>query len=193
MQHPQFLTAEETRALLEAADRRNAKLRAEYPAAAHVFPPVSDELFRQVMELALLGELRRPPLLPPLRSPLRRNPMTRKRLKRMAAETMDYQGPFTVRDLIENMIAEREWQQQRAANPRADAMTGDDPKPAISAEEMERRRAHVRVAIADSRIEGSFPNRAELEIYAAYIRGEIEAADLVTAYKRRILEFARRA
>jgi hypothetical protein len=41
-------------------------LRAEHPAAAHVFPPVSDELFRYVMEKALLGELRNPPALPPL-------------------------------------------------------------------------------------------------------------------------------
>ena len=64
----EFLTADEARTLLEAADRRRAKLRAEHPAAAHVFPPVSDELFRQVMELALLGQLRRTPLLPPLKN-----------------------------------------------------------------------------------------------------------------------------
>ena len=62
----EFLSPSAARALLEAADRRNAKLRAEYPAAAHVFPPVSDHLFRQVMELALLGELRNTPALPPL-------------------------------------------------------------------------------------------------------------------------------
>jgi hypothetical protein len=48
---------------------------------------------------------------------------------------------------------------------------------------MERRRVHVRVAIADSRIEGIATSAAELEIFEAYIRGEIEAADLVTAYK----------
>jgi hypothetical protein len=64
--HPEFLTLEEARALLEAADRRRAKLRAEHPAAAHVFPPVSEEIWRYVMERALLGELRRTPLLPPL-------------------------------------------------------------------------------------------------------------------------------
>jgi hypothetical protein len=64
--HNEFLSPSEARALLEAADRRNAERRAEHPAAAHVFPPVSDELFRQVMERALLGELRRKPLLPPL-------------------------------------------------------------------------------------------------------------------------------
>jgi hypothetical protein len=58
-----------------------------------------------------------------------------------------------------------------------------DPKPTISPEEMERRRVHVRVAIADSRLEGMAIGAAELEIFEAYIRGEIEAADLVTAYK----------
>jgi Antitoxin VbhA len=54
----------------------------------------------------------------------------------------------------------------------------------INVEEAERRRTHVRTAIADSRIEGMIPpDRAELEIFAAYIRGEIEAGDLVNAYK----------
>ena len=42
--------------------------------------------------------------------------MTRKQLKRMADEMMDYEGRFTVRDLIENMIVEREWRQQRLAS-----------------------------------------------------------------------------
>jgi Antitoxin VbhA len=59
----------------------------------------------------------------------------------------------------------------------------DDPKPTISPEEMERRRVHVRVAIADSRLEGMATGAAVLEIFEAYIRGEIEAADLVTVYK----------
>jgi uncharacterized protein (DUF433 family) len=55
----------------------------------------------------------------------------------------------------------------------------------ISAEEMQRRRAHVKAAIADSRIEGlPPPTSPELEIFAAYIRGEIEAADLVTACRQ---------
>jgi hypothetical protein len=56
----EFLSPDEARAILEAADRRFAKLRAEHPAAAHAFPPVSDEKFRYVMEKALLGELRKP-------------------------------------------------------------------------------------------------------------------------------------
>jgi hypothetical protein len=64
-----------------------------------------------------------------------------------------------------------------------------DPKPTISPEEMERRRAHVRVVIADSRIEGmiaiSGEERAVLE---AYIRGEIEAGELVTAYLKSTAE-----
>jgi hypothetical protein len=65
-------------------------------------------------------------------------------------------------------------------------MTGD-PKPVITPEEMQRRRAHVRTAIADSRIEGlPPPTSPEREIFEAYIRGEIDAADLVTAYLSRI-------
>src|SRR5271155_4347525 len=52
-------------------------------------------------------------------------------------------------------------------------------------EEMQRRRVHVRVADADNRIEGiASAHGAELEILEAYIRGEIEACDLVTAYQR---------
>jgi hypothetical protein len=55
----------------------------------------------------------------------------------------------------------------------------------ITPEEMQRRRAHVRTAIADSRIEGyPPPSRPEQDILDAYIRGDIEAADLVTAYKK---------
>jgi hypothetical protein len=60
-----------------------------------------------------------------------------------------------------------------------------DPKPTISAEEMNRRRAHVRTAIADNRIEGIATSAPTLAILQAYIRGEIEAGDLVTAYRKR--------
>ena len=57
--------------------------------------------------------------------------------------------------------------------------------PSITPEEMQRRRVHVRVAIADSRIEADIAiSAAELEVFEAYIRGEIEAGDLVTAYLR---------
>jgi hypothetical protein len=52
--------------------------------------------------------------------------------------------------------------------------------------EMERRREHVKTALADSRIEGfPPPGPAEQEIYDAYIRGEIEVDDLVKAYTER--------
>jgi hypothetical protein len=57
----------------------------------------------------------------------------------------------------------------------------------ITAEEAERRRGHVRVALADSRIEGyPPPSDTALEVWEAYIRGDIEAADLVTAIKAAI-------
>ena len=63
-------------------------------------------------------------------------------------------------------------------------MTEDDPKPSISPDEMQRRREHVKAAIANSRLEGIATSAETLEIFDAYIRGEIEACDLVTAYKR---------
>lgn len=51
------------------------------------------------------------------------------------------------------------------------------------AAEIERRK-HVETAIADSGIEGSLPPSAwELEIWAAYIRGEIEAKGLMESIK----------
>ena len=64
-------------------------------------------------------------------------------------------------------------------------MTDDDQKPAISAEEMQRRREHVRAAIANNRIEGIATSAETLEIFEADIRGEIEAGDLVTVYLNR--------
>jgi hypothetical protein len=57
-------------------------------------------------------------------------------------------------------------------------------KPVISPAEIERRRRHVRVAIADNRIEGNPPSPEVEEICTAYIRGEIEAHDLVKVYQR---------
>jgi len=54
----------------------------------------------------------------------------------------------------------------------------------ISPEEAERRRRHVETAIADGRIEGfPPPSPHEEAIYEAYIRGEIEAGELVEAYR----------
>jgi hypothetical protein len=57
-------------------------------------------------------------------------------------------------------------------------------KPVISPAEIERRRRHVRVATADNRIERIPPSPEVDEICAAYIRGEIEAHDLVAVYKK---------
>ena len=55
-------------------------------------------------------------------------------------------------------------------------------KPVISAEEIEHRRTHVRIAIADSRIEGfSPPSRPEERIHDAYVRGDIDADRLMAA------------
>jgi hypothetical protein len=61
-----YFTPDEARELLDQCERQLADLRAKHPDAAHVFPPISAKTWRPVMELALLGELRRLPLLPPL-------------------------------------------------------------------------------------------------------------------------------
>jgi hypothetical protein len=53
----------------------------------------------------------------------------------------------------------------------------NDPK--ITPEEMERRRGHIRAAIANNRIEGIVPSAETLAICEAYIRGEIEGSDLM--------------
>jgi len=58
-------------------------------------------------------------------------------------------------------------------------------RPPISPDEMQRRRKHVETAIADSRLEGMETGDEERAIFEAYIRGEIEAGDLVTEYQRR--------
>jgi hypothetical protein len=59
-------------------------------------------------------------------------------------------------------------------------------RPPLSPAEIERRRGHVRTAEADHRIEGFPPlSGVMLEICEAYIRGEIEAQDLVDVYKKR--------
>ena len=53
------------------------------------------------------------------------------------------------------------------------------------------RRKHVRNAIADSRIEGMPPpSDWELEIWEAYIRGEIDPGDLVDVIKKAQQRFA---
>jgi hypothetical protein len=57
----------------------------------------------------------------------------------------------------------------------------------IKTTEAERRKS-VEIAIADSRIEGMpLPSPTEQAILDAFVRGEIEAKDLVTAIKRTVL------
>jgi hypothetical protein len=61
--------------------------------------------------------------------------------------------------------------------------------PLLSPAEIERRRAAFRAAEANNRIEGLPPlSGAELEIFEAYIRGEIEAHELLDVYKKRQLQ-----
>jgi hypothetical protein len=69
--HNQFLTPEDAREFLAWRGRRNAELRAQAPAGAEelyakLFPPISDEMWRYLMERSLLGEFRHPASLPPL-------------------------------------------------------------------------------------------------------------------------------
>jgi hypothetical protein len=52
------------------------------------------------------------------------------------------------------------------------------PKAAISAKEVERRREALRQADASNRIEGLFPNPEATAIYEQFIRGEIELHDV---------------
>jgi hypothetical protein len=60
-----------------------------------------------------------------------------------------------------------------------------DPKPTITPEEMQRRREAVRQADANNRIEGIFRDPDSDAIVEAFIRGEIEAGELVNVYKSR--------
>ena len=59
-------------------------------------------------------------------------------------------------------------------------------KPVISPEEIEHRRTHVRIAVAENRIEGMEVDAATQEICNLYIRGDIGAGDLVAAYMKRL-------
>ena len=58
-------------------------------------------------------------------------------------------------------------------------------KPVISPEEMQRRLEHVESASSNGRIAGFPISDASQEICEAYIRGEIEAGDLVEEYVKR--------
>jgi hypothetical protein len=52
-------------------------------------------------------------------------------------------------------------------------------KPAISDAEMARRREHVRIADANNRIEGLKRDPQSDAVFDAYIRGEIEATEII--------------
>ncbi|MBN8903825.1 MAG: hypothetical protein BGO51_08090 [Rhodospirillales bacterium 69-11] len=61
-------------------------------------------------------------------------------------------------------------------------------KPPISPAEIERRRKQVEAAKAEERLEGIQPSPVADEIFAAYIRGEIKAEDLVEVCKKAMRE-----
>ena len=58
-------------------------------------------------------------------------------------------------------------------------------RPALTPEEIQRRRKHVETAISANRLEGIATSNEARAICDAYIRGEIDAGDLVTEYRRR--------
>ena len=54
-----------------------------------------------------------------------------------------------------------------------------EPKPKITAAEMERRREALRQADADNRIEGQFPTSEDTAIFEAFVRGDIERDEIL--------------
>ncbi len=58
-----------------------------------------------------------------------------------------------------------------------------EAKRALGPEETERRRTHVRTAIAENRLEGIKTSAETQAVFDAYIRGEVDAGDLVEAFK----------
>lgn len=62
-------------------------------------------------------------------------------------------------------------------------MTGDDPKPPISPEEIARRREACRQAAACNRIEGIPHDPATDPIFEAWIMGEIEIEEAIAQVK----------
>lgn len=57
------------------------------------------------------------------------------------------------------------------------------PKARMTSEEIERRRRHVRVADSENRLEGIYRDSQSDVVFDAYIRGEIEATDIVPRLK----------
>lgn len=64
--------------------------------------------------------------------------------------------------------------------------TLERPKPTISAEEMARRREAVRQADANNRIEGIFRHPDSEEIVEAFVRGDLDVAELVARLRARV-------
>ena len=62
-------------------------------------------------------------------------------------------------------------------------ITPTKPKAKITAEEMERRREAVRQADASNRIEGIYREPESDPIFDAYIRGEIDATEIIPRLK----------
>ena len=63
-------------------------------------------------------------------------------------------------------------------------VTHEKPKSVLSAEEMERRRETVRRAVASSRIEGMTHAPEADPVFEAYVRGEIDAREIVPRLNR---------
>jgi hypothetical protein len=61
-----------------------------------------------------------------------------------------------------------------------DIVAGTMTKEPLSAEEVARRREHVRAADASNRIEGIFRDPESNAVFDAYVRGEIEATAIIT-------------
>ena len=64
-----------------------------------------------------------------------------------------------------------------------DIAAGTETKARLSAEEVARRREHVRAADANNRIEGIYRDSKSDAVFDAYVRGEIEATEIVTRLK----------
>lgn len=64
-----------------------------------------------------------------------------------------------------------------------DITAGAKTKACISAEEVARRREHVRSADANNRIEGIVRDPDSDAVFDAYVRGEIEATEIISRLK----------
>ena len=67
-----------------------------------------------------------------------------------------------------------------------DIAAGTKTKARISAEEVARRREALRHADANNRIEGIFRDRESDAVFEAYIRGDIDATEIVPRLKAQL-------